>query len=141
MNIFTEIRNKITPSMRKKLDVPADHSRPQDDVPDERVVHRVVADYQRMYNERQALIDYIRAMEKLYKETQSGLYKAVSMPKLPTRNRLIADVRLALYDMTNYHIIAQKMLRKGLGIPDVETENNRRISDEAICNYGRAEEE
>ena len=132
MNIFTEIRNKITPSMRKKLDVPADYPRPQDDIPEERIAHRIVADYQRMYNERQALIDYIRTMEKLYKNAQVDLLKAVTKKNLK-RNRLIGDVRLALYDMTSHHMTAQKMLRRNLGmLEEEETENNRQISDETI---------
>ena len=133
MNIFDEIRNKITPSMRRKLDVPVGYPRPQDNIPEERVTHRIVADYRRMYNEHQALIDYIRAMEKLYKNAQVDLLKAVTR-KNQKRSRLTAEVKLALYDMTTTHMTAQKTLRKSLGLPEEEVEDHGKISDEMIIN-------
>lgn len=112
MNLFTELAQKVTHSMRKKLDVPADHVRPQDDVPDDRVLQYVVGDYQRMYRERQTLIDHIRALEHIYKDVQLGLYKCTLAHS--SRNRMVANIRQLLYDMTKEHMEAQKRLRRNL---------------------------
>lgn len=116
ISFFTELRNKITASMRKKLSRPADHPRPQDDVPTERVLAYIVGDYQRMYNERQALIDYIRALESIYSEVQIHLYKNATEKWTPTKKRMLADERELLYDVTRSHLKAQEKLRTTLNV-------------------------
>lgn len=140
MNIFKEIKRRITLSMRRYLEAPADHPRPQDDVPNERVLHYIVKDYRRMYLERQTLIDYSRALERIYKETQVALYRDVTAQKRPTRKRLMQNMKMTLFDMTQQHMAAQDILCKNLGIAEGEAEDKKKITDKTISNYGRTEQ-
>jgi len=115
MNVFAELRNRLSLGLRRRLDVPSDHERPQDEIPEERITLRIVEDYQRMYGERQTLIDYIRSQEAIYKDAQRVLYRLV-MRKAPTRRKIMEELKLLLYDMTFDHMKAQQTLRKGLGM-------------------------
>lgn len=126
MNIFTEIKTKVMGHMRQYLEQPDNRPRPQDNVPDERVLQYIVGDYQRMFRERLALIAYIRRMEHIYKAAQVGIFRYAAhdkIEKIPNKKRLIAELRILLYDMTKEHLSAQKQLRKMLGMPEQETEN------------------
>lgn len=122
MNIFTEIKRRVTGSMRRYLESPADRRRPQDDAPDEQVTLRVVADYQRMYRERQAVVGYIRHLEKIYKDAQTTIYQTVMPSSPPTRRRIIENLKILLFDITEHHLEAQKLLRKELGMTEKDEE-------------------
>ena len=113
MNIFNEISTKLSAKVRKHSAEPADHERPQDEIPNERVLHFIVSDYRRMYNERGALIAYIHSLEAIYKETQTRLFKDTISTEIK-KKRLVADVRQILFDTTNDHIKAQERLRQQL---------------------------
>ena len=125
MNIFTEIKTKIMGHMRQYLEQPENRPRPQDNVPDEQVLHYVVKDYRRMFHERLALIAYIRRMENIYKVTQKELYVFAchdNVDKLPAKKRIVQDLRLLLYDITKEHLSANKQLNKMIGLPEQDTE-------------------
>ena len=65
-------------------------------------------------------------MEHIYKAAQVGIFRYAAhdkIEKIPNKKRLIAELRILLYDMTKEHLSAQKQLRKMLGMPEQETEN------------------
>lgn len=127
MNIFAEIKRKYLGHALKYVTERHEEHRPQDDIPDERVLNYIVRDYQRMYNERYALVTYIRSMENIYKTVQTDMFKITSdsLTGLPTKKRIVADIRKSLFDITNRHVNAQHRLRVMLGIDnDVEEIEN-----------------
>ena len=125
MNIFTEIKTKIMGRMRQYLERPDNRPRPQDNVPDERILHYVVSDYQRMFHERLTLINYIRRMENIYKTVQQGLFVYAchdSSEKLPAKKRMLQELRSLLYQITTEHLSAQEQLQKMIGTSEQESE-------------------
>jgi hypothetical protein len=128
MNIFSEIKTKIMGHMRIYLEQPPTEKRPQDDVPDERVLKYVVGDYQRMFHERLALIAYIRRLENIYKNAQMGIFRYAAhdkIEKIPNKKRMVQELRLLLYDITKEHLSAQKQLRKMVGLPEETTDESQ----------------
>lgn len=121
MDVFTEIRTKLSRRVGKWIDTPADHERPQDDVPDETILRHLYADYRKLSRERRTLIAYIRRMEGIYKETQTGLFYLAVSKNPPTRKRMMQELRLLAYNLTKDHIAAQARLREMLAEGEEET--------------------
>lgn len=119
MDIFTEIRTKISRRVLKWAATPADHERPQDDVPDETVLRHLYADYQRLSRERSILIHYIRRMEKIYEESKVGMFR-IATGKKGTRNRIRQELCLIAYNVVKEHLDAQQKLREELERKDHE---------------------
>lgn len=121
MDIFTEIRTKISRRVLKWAATPADHKRPQDDVPDETVLRHLYADYQRLSRERSILIHYIRRMEQIYEESKVGMFR-IATGKKGTRNRIRQELCLIAYNVVKEHLDAQTQLRKELEREDHESD-------------------
>ena len=112
MNIFDEIRTKLKGKVLKYLNTPADHPRPQDDVPDETVIRHLYADYRKYYEERTVLIQYIQRMEKMYKVSQGGLLDiTLHKRNLLTKKRVLQELTIIAYNMTKAHLDAQELLK------------------------------
>ena len=122
MDIFTEIRTKISRRVLKWAATPADHKRPQDDVPDETVLRHLYADYQRLSRERSILIHYIRRMEKIYEESKVGMFR-LSTRRKGTRSRIRQELCLLAYNVIKEHLDAQTQLRKELEMEDYEQDD------------------
>lgn len=113
MNILTELRIKLSRRATGILNTPADHERPQDDVPDEVVLRHLRDDYHNMSRERHILITYIRWMENIYKESQVRLLDLTSKVNVNrSKKRLIQEMRWLAYNITRSHIDAQRKLRE-----------------------------
>ena len=126
MNILTEIwTSKLPRRVIKWIMTPADHERPQDDVPDETILRHLNADYRKMLHERLTLIAYIRKLENIYKNAQMGIFQMAVSDNPPTRKRMVKNLRLLAYNLTKEHIAAQKQLREMLGETTEETQPTR----------------
>jgi len=113
MNIFTELKTKLSRRATGILNTPSDHERPQDDVPDEVILRHLRDDYHNMSRERHILITYIRWMENIYKGAQVRLLDLTSKTnKSRSKKWLIQAVRMIAYDITRSHIDAQRKLRE-----------------------------
>jgi hypothetical protein len=121
MNIFTEIKNKISSRVLKWTETPSDHKRPQDDVPEETIRRHLYADYQRLTHERSILINYIRRLENIYEEAKMGMFRIATVKK-GTKNRIKADLQLVAYNTIRNHLDAQNQLKKALGMDDQNDE-------------------
>lgn len=114
MDIFSEIKTKILRPVRGYLLSSQEKPRPQDDVPDERVLKYIVGDYRRMFIERTALIAYIREMECIYKDMQTEVFRIVGGGgrSVGKKNRMVQDLRQMLYNNTKKHMEQQELLRR-----------------------------